>query len=225
MCHCPHMPTALGTSRLTDTTWMILHDSLRPVLQAVSDTQVDVVDEGGAHLLDGRPLIIAANHHNMFDPVLIRHAVPSASRARLRFVAGDNIRQRYPHLTLRHRITLKMFTAVYRPIWSGDGATNAMIEALRVGQTVVVFPEGHYARDDSLLDFRSGAAAAAIATRVPILPCRIEGARSLSGRPGRHHRIRLEWRAAIQPEADKDLVSSRLRQALGPRDPRSGGIG
>lgn len=205
-------------SRVADNAWMVAHDLLRVTLQAAGDIRLTVQDEGGAAVLDGRPLLIAANHSNVLDGPILCCALPRHLRHGTRFVTSHEIAQRWSQPSLRQRVQRRMFDANYRPIWTGQGTVAAMQSALQAGNRVVILPEGDYWADHTLHPLRSGVAVAAIATGVPILPARIDGSVALGDSLRSHHRLHVRWRPpiAVGPDDTVDTLLSRLEEALHP---------
>ena len=59
------------------------------------------------------------------------------------------------------------------------GETSKVLDALRQGDSVVIFPEGTFRRYPGLLPFRTGTFAVAVDAGVPIVPLAIQGTRSI----------------------------------------------
>lgn len=202
---------------LNQRAWEIAHIGLRWVTTLAWDSRVQVIDEGGRAFLDGRPLLIAANHQAALDGPLICGALPRSLRPGTRFVTSHEIRERWQQPRLRQRVQRPMFDACYRPIWTGAGATSEIIASLRDGDRVVIMPEGDYWADHDLHPLRSGVAVAALTVGVPILPVRIDGSIGLGSTFRSHHRITLRWRRPLFASgATVPGLLGRLNEALRP---------
>jgi 1-acyl-sn-glycerol-3-phosphate acyltransferase len=119
------------------------------------------------------PLIVAANHESVLDPLVVGTAVPRA----LHFVAKDEL-WRIPALAP----ALDRLGGI--PVARGRGDLDALGRALDVlsrGDAVGLFPEGGVRREGAWL---RGAARLALRSGAPLLPVRVLGtAAALS--PGR----------------------------------------
>ena len=95
------------------------------------------------------------------------------------------------------------------------------IEALRNGQSFLIYPEGTRSPDGRLQEFKKGTAVMAIKSGVPIVPVACSGAhrvmekRKLIIHPGE---IRVEFLAPIDPSAytleQRDALNARLHDAV-----------
>ena len=107
--------------------------------------------------------IYFANHQSHFDWVLIWAALPGDLRAVTRPIAA---RDYWTGSKLKHWITREVFNAVYvsrtrKPAGTEDGATDEdplepLMEALRRGDSLVIFPEGTRGHQADPAYFKSG---------------------------------------------------------------------
>jgi 1-acyl-sn-glycerol-3-phosphate acyltransferase len=110
------------------------------------------------------PLIIAANHISLVDPVVLGFVIGRAGRIP-RFIIGDFL--------LTHAITGPVFRRS-----SAIPASQSLRQApavLEAGRTVVVYPEGHVARRDRPLRAKLGVALLSKRTGAPVLPVALAG--------------------------------------------------
>jgi 1-acyl-sn-glycerol-3-phosphate acyltransferase len=126
--------------------------------------------------------IYFANHQSHFDWVLIWAALPRDLRAATRPIAA---RDYWTATPLRHWITREIFNAVYvsrtrTKGGSADGSDDEdplepLMEALRHGDSLVIFPEGTRGNKAEPAAFKAGLYHLAEAfPRVPLIPCWID---------------------------------------------------
>jgi len=113
-------------------------------------------------------MLFVSNHQSFLDPVLVGMALnePLCYLARRTLfdvpVLGTLIRALDTYPVARGQVD--------------PAALKMMLKLLRRGERLLMFPEGTRTRDGALGVFRSGAAAIAVRTGVPVLPVCIEGA-------------------------------------------------
>ncbi len=129
--------------------------------------------EGREHLPAAGPAVLVANHASYADVVALLAAVP----ADFRFVAKRELRRaplvgsiirRVGHLTVER-------AAGSQSVADALGITRALSD----GRSLLVFPEGTFARPPGILPFRLGAFKAAVDTGTPVVPIAIAGTRDL----------------------------------------------
>lgn len=99
--------------------------------------------------------IYFANHQSHFDWVLIWAALPRELRAVTRPIAARDYWTKTP---LRHWITREIFNAVYvsRERQADEDPLEPLLEALRSGDSLVIFPEGTRGHAEEPAAFKSG---------------------------------------------------------------------
>jgi 1-acyl-sn-glycerol-3-phosphate acyltransferase len=126
--------------------------------------------------------IYFANHQSHFDWVLIWAALPRDLRATTRPIAA---RDYWTATPLKHWITREIFNAVYVSRTRAQGASDAgtadedplepLLEALRNGDSLVIFPEGTRGNKGMPAPFKSGLFHLAEAfPEVPLIPAWID---------------------------------------------------
>ena len=99
--------------------------------------------------------IYFANHQSHFDWVLIWAALPHDLRAITRPIAAKDYWTSTP---LKHWITREIFNAVYvsRQRSADEDPLEPLMEALRNGDSLVIFPEGTRSARGEPMPFKSG---------------------------------------------------------------------
>ena len=99
--------------------------------------------------------IYFANHQSHFDWVLLWAALPRDLRAATRPIAA---RDYWTSSPLRHWITREIFNAVYvsRERKEDEDPLEPLFEALRAGDSLVIFPEGTRGHAAEPAPFKSG---------------------------------------------------------------------
>ena len=99
--------------------------------------------------------IYFANHQSHFDWVLIWAALPSDLRTVTRPIAA---RDYWTSSTLKHWITREIFNAVYvsRERAADEDPLEPLMEALRHGDSLVIFPEGTRGNKGDPASFKAG---------------------------------------------------------------------
>ncbi len=154
------------------------------------------------------PVVLAANHASYLDVVVLLAALPLP----FRFVAKHEL-ARAP--LVGRVIRMVGHLTVERGHASQSVADALRIsQALRAGLSVLVFPEGTFARPPGILPFRLGGFKAAVDTGRPVIPVTIRGAREILPayawlpEPGP---ITVAVGAPIAPEEDGWRAMVRLR--------------
>ena len=162
------------------------------------------------------PVLIVANHQSFFDPPAIGYNVPR----RFTFLARASLFDIPP-------LGWLISTLNSLPIRQGEGDTRAIrqiIDRLKKGEAVLLFPEGSRTYDGELQPMQSGAALIARKARCPVLPCAIDGAfeawprKSPLPKPfGRQ--ILVNYGEVIQPDELRagdptQLISDRIAQLI-----------
>jgi 1-acyl-sn-glycerol-3-phosphate acyltransferase len=99
--------------------------------------------------------IYFANHQSHFDWVLIWASLPRELRAQTRPIAA---RDYWTSSTFKHWLTREVFNAVYvsRQRTDDEDPLEPLMEALRNGDSLVIFPEGTRGNQDDPAPFKAG---------------------------------------------------------------------
>jgi 1-acyl-sn-glycerol-3-phosphate acyltransferase len=126
--------------------------------------------EGTDHIPTDRPVVIAANHLGLFDPVFIGAAYISQTKHKLRFLVDTrNIFWKTIGLTLQHWTN----TIPVHPN-RREQAIERAVQAVRAGDSIGLFPEGQVNTSPTLLLGRSGAVRISLLSQATLLPVGIE---------------------------------------------------
>jgi len=126
-------------------------------------------------------VILAANHASFLDPPLVGTALPRP----INYLARQSL-FRFPVLGA----TLRYWDAVPVDRESGAAGLKAILDRLRKGGVIILFPEGTRSPDGNFLPARSGVGLAVIKSEAPVIPVRIFGSHLAYGRPHRFPRPR-----------------------------------
>lgn len=144
--------------------YRVFRDAAGVLLRGWFDLRV----EGVERLPMAGPFILAANHHNYLDGVVLGVAVPRP----IAFLVMPRVFRATPLHPPFHRRIGSIPVALERP---DPGAIKRVLEVLHAGRVVGIFPEGPFSQDGRLVRGRSGAAMVALRAGVPVVPAAIEG--------------------------------------------------
>jgi 1-acyl-sn-glycerol-3-phosphate acyltransferase len=124
--------------------------------------------EGGRHVPRGGPALLIANHQCYLDPAFIAMATPR----RLCFLARKNL--------WKHRLLGRLISSLNAVPVDQEGVAKeglkTVLDQLRAGQAVLVFPEGARTWDGALQPLMPGILLLIKRARPPIVPIGIAGA-------------------------------------------------
>lgn len=110
--------------------------------------------------------IIIANHLSYVDPIVLQIACPR----RIRFIGFEGL-QNHWFFNLCLRWSGARLISSSRP----RSGIRAAVEALRAGELVCIFPEGHISRTGQLMEIKRGFELIARQANVPVIPAAIDG--------------------------------------------------
>jgi 1-acyl-sn-glycerol-3-phosphate acyltransferase len=132
---------------------------------------------GLEHLPPRGPYIVAANHSNYLDGVVLGAVVPK----KIAFL----VMPRVYHSTLLHPPFHRHVGSIPINLERPDpGAIKRALRVLEEGNVVGIFPEGPFSLNGQLTDGQPGVALIALRSGVPVVPVAIRGTyEALVGRP------------------------------------------
>src|SRR3990172_8261730 len=187
----------------------LIHRVLRRTARRVLERFFDFRVEGVEHLPAAGPYIVAANHNNYLDGVVLTLALAPPSAVILvppLFPAPP------PRPCLRRHVGSIPVT-LERP---GGGALRRALERLRLGDVIGIFPEGPFSTRGRLEPGLPGVGLLALRSGVPVVPAGIRGTyEALRGRWGyvpRRHPLSVRFGAprCFSPDGLRGRRSNRL---------------
>lgn len=151
-----------------------LRGPLRQALLRWFDLRVD----GLEHLPTNGPYLIAANHHNYLDGVVLGVTVPEP----ISFLVMPRVWRATPLHPIFHRNIRSIPIDLER---ADVGALRRALQSLHEGRVVGIFPEGPFSVRGRLEPGLPGVALLALRSGVPVVPAGIRGTyEALAGRRG-----------------------------------------
>ena len=151
-----------------DTPLPFLYRLLRWPVRRVLERCFDLTIEGAHHLPARGPYIVAANHHNYLDGVVLAVSI----RPQISFLVMPRVWRATPLHPAFHRQIGSIPLEVGRP---DVGALRQALGALDAGRVVGIFPEGPFSVHGRLEPGLHGVAVLALRSGVPVVPAAIEG--------------------------------------------------
>ena len=192
--------------------YRLIRDGCAPVLRSQFGYRIS----GLERLPASGPFILAANHHNYLDGVLLGTAVPRP----ISFLVMPRVYRASPLHPFFHRRVGSIPVNLGRP---DPGAIKRVLRALNAGRIVGIFPEGPFSREGRLVGGHPGVALIALRSGVPVVPAAIHGTyEALHGRRfyvPRAHPLSVRFGAAMHfgwprhrrvTRAERDEVTRRI---------------
>jgi len=155
-----------------------LYRALRGPVRRALGRWFDLRVEGIEHLPESGPYLIAANHHNYLDGVVLGVAAPEP----ISFLVMPRVWHATPLHPMFHRHLGSIPINLERP---DVGALRRALQALQSGRVVGIFPEGPFSVRGRLEPGLPGVALLALRSGVPVVPAGIRGTyEALAGRRG-----------------------------------------
>jgi 1-acyl-sn-glycerol-3-phosphate acyltransferase len=168
----------------------LLFRALRSPVRAILLRWFALTVEGLDHLPGHGPYIVAANHHNYLDGVVLAAAVPVP----IGFLVMPRVYRATPLHPFLHDHLGSIPVDLARP---DVGALRRALQALKMGKVVGIFPEGPFSVRGTLERGLPGVALLALRSGVPVVPAAIRGTyQALAGRRGyipRRHPLRVRF--------------------------------
>jgi 1-acyl-sn-glycerol-3-phosphate acyltransferase len=144
--------------------YRLLRDPVRQVLDRFFDFHV----EGVEHLPADGPVIVAANHHNYLDGVVLAAAAPRP----IAFLVMPRVWRATPLHPWLHRHIGSIPLNLERP---DVGALRRALGGLTDGRAVGIFPEGPFSVNGHLEPGLPGVGLLALRSGAPVVPAGIRG--------------------------------------------------
>jgi 1-acyl-sn-glycerol-3-phosphate acyltransferase len=146
----------------------ILYRWLRPPVRRVLERVFDLRIEGAEHLPARGPFIVAANHHNYLDGIVLAVSVPQP----LAFLVMPRVWRATALHPLFHRHIGSIPLNLSRP---DVEALRRALQVLGDGGAVGIFPEGPFSVHGQLEPGLPGVGLLALRSGVPVVPAGIRG--------------------------------------------------
>lgn len=179
---------------------------------------IKVDARGREHIQVGRAAVYAVNHTSNVEPPVIFNL----------------LRELYPRLRILYKAELRKLPilvyafdiAGFIPVERENRgqslpAIDRAADALRAGDSFLIFPEGTRSRTGELLPFKKGGFVMALKGQAPIVPIAISGARDAMRKGSmliRPVRITVTFGAPIETAGltvdDRDALAGRVRDAI-----------
>jgi 1-acyl-sn-glycerol-3-phosphate acyltransferase len=188
-------PRAAGAAQPFSVVYGLLRRPVRAALARWFDLRV----EGVEHLPPAGPYLVAANHHNYLDGVVLAAALPRP----IAFLVMPRVWRATPlHPWLHRRLGSIPLRLEGRDVVALRGA----LRALEHGRVVGIFPEGPFSVRGRLERGLPGVGLLAARAGVPVVPAGISGTyQALLGRRGyipRRHPLAVRFGAPRRFDAD-----------------------
>lgn len=156
----------------------------------------------------GQGVVLAANHLNWLDIIVIGASLPLTRRPQWLGKAE----------LFKNPMTAWWFRSMgVIPIRRGQRDANALNdaeEALRNGAMLIIFPEGHRSKTGGLLEGRGGAVRLAIGSKTPIMPTSLFGTERGFGGLMRRRPITVRFGPVYHPESSGGAIPSAVMDSL-----------
>jgi 1-acyl-sn-glycerol-3-phosphate acyltransferase len=157
------------------------------------------------------PVIVAANHHNYLDGVVLAVAVARP----IAFLVMPRVWNASPLHPPFHRRIGSIPVNLERP---DPGAIKRVLRLLEDGGVVGIFPEGPFSREGRLVGGQPGVALLALRSGAPVVPVAIDGTfEALRGRPWRvprRHPLRVRLGAPMTFGARRHPLARAEREEV-----------
>ena len=202
-------PRAAGAARFFPVVYKLLRTPVRAALARWFELRV----EGLERLPASGPYLVAANHHNYLDGVVLAAALPEP----IAFLVMPRVWRATPLHPWLHRRLGSIPLQLERP---DVGALRGALRALEGGRVVGIFPEGPFSVRGRLERGLPGVGLLAGRAGVPVVPAGIRGTyEALLGRRGyipRRHPLAVTFGSPrrFAPEGHGRNVRSSITQRI-----------
>jgi len=162
-------PRAVAAShRPSPEAFPLLYRVMRSGCARLMRSRFEYTITGLERLPSAGPFILAANHHNYLDGVVLGVAVPRP----ISFLVMPRVYRASPLHPPFHRQIGSIPVNLARP---DPGAIKRVLRVLDSGRVVGIFPEGPFSREGRLVPGQPGVALIALRSGVPVVPAAISG--------------------------------------------------
>lgn len=144
------------------------------------------------------PVVLAANHGSFMDPPLIGAALGR----QVNFLARDNL---FRNPLMAALLRSWQVVPVDRE-GAGAAGLKAILDRLRAGRVILLFPEGTRTHDGSLQPARSGIGLTVVKSDCPVVPIRLFGTFEAYGR---HQRLPRPRQVQVKVGMPHDYAAQR----------------
>ena len=148
--------------------WPALYAGLRRILPPLLRHFFDFRVSGQEHVPERGPFIVAANHANYLDGLVLAAALPM----RIVFMVMPRVYRATPLHPFFHDHVGSIPISLARP---DPGAIRRALRVLETGGVLGIFPEGPFSRNGELVQGQPGVALIALRSGVPVVPAAISG--------------------------------------------------
>jgi acyl carrier protein len=150
--------------------WAVVRRCARALLGATG-TPLEVT--GAEHLLLDEPCVVTANHPSFLDVLALVRVVPGTPR----FVAASEFSRHAVVKVFLRRLGTEFVERADRERSVADA--RRLLERVREGESLVIFPEGRLSEAPGLRPFHLGAFVAAASVGCAVVPVAIAGTRAM----------------------------------------------
>src|SRR3989454_11054852 len=169
------LPASSGVGRALSE-FPFLYRALRTPVRGVLERWFRLRVEGAEHLPECGPYLVAANHHNYLDGVVLGVTVPDP----ISFLVMPRVWRATPLHPMFHRNIRSIPIDLDR---ADVSALRRALASLQEGRVVGIFPEGPFSVRGRLEPGLPGVALLALRSGVPVVPAGIRGTyEALTGR-------------------------------------------
>ena len=194
------LPAARPSAPRFPALYQILRGGCAPILRSMFGLEVTGLERLPAE----GPFILAANHHNYLDAVVLSVAVPRP----IHFLVMPRVFHASPLHPPFHRRVGSIPVNLERP---DPGAIKRTLRVLEDGGVVGIFPEGPFSREGRLVSGQPGVAMIALRSGVPVVPAAISG--TYEALAGRRFHIPRSYPLAVRFGQPLHFHQTRRRRA------------
>lgn len=171
-------------------TWILTYFIYFPITRIFQRVKIKIEDSFYNYDFEpDRPLIIISNHKSVFDPWLISSVIPFKVFLKLLPIRvmgavkfSDPMASFFRKIGLVKIIYFFYGVVPFEKEWTFEQKLEPLIDCLRRGERVMIFPEGGINRQDGINPFRRGIVYLQENTDAEIFPLAIKGRKENDGK-------------------------------------------